>query len=1337
MRKYIFSIVLFIVAIPLFAQYIPPSGAQNILDMYSPYFMGAGANSSLLVSPASDALNPAASGMKQRTTIDLSYLSLVGLGSESGWGNIVNTGLTLPTKYGVFSGSARFIQSPFSSLQLGILGGLNLSFAKDLFPNLSVGGGISFKAGAGDRGDWGLAMDLGILNYYGDLGFLKDLKWSFVAREIGKGYTPFSGRNAFPPPFTPAFGANFNVLDSGGFKITLLPDISFPSFQDIRFLLGSEISYGNFIFLKTAYRFDLMELISDQLQPSTFPFSFGLTFRLNTAFKKNIDFLNITQYGWNKSEVNINLNATPMQNGVWSFGLGVNVPLGVIDKNPPKIELGSKDKVYISPNLDGVLDDLIVPLKITDERYVKGYKFIIKDSKGNVVRTIINKDKRPENINFKNIIDRFLYVKSGIDIPEKLVWNGKSDQGKVVEDGSYQYFVEAWDDNGNLGKSIEKSVIVDNTPPTVKLSVPYKIFSPNGDGNKDILPIKQEGSKEDVWLGYIEDTEGNQVKKFEWQNTAPLDFQWDGKNDEGKLAKDGVYNYRITSTDRAGNTGSAGIDNLIINTQATPINISIDTADFSPNGDGEKDTIKIILDVPVTTGIEKWDMKIVDENGIPVRVFNGKDSIPGFIVYDGKDDSGSVVKEGTYKAELSVQYVNGNNPTASSPSFTVDITVPAASVTATPKIFSPNGDGNKDFVNFFQETSEELLWSGKIKNQKGEIVKNFSWRGKADLKITWDGRGDDGTLLPDGEYFYSLESTDKAGNHGVSNVVEVIIDTKETPVFLSTNQLFFSPNADGSKDNITITAHVKIKEGIENYSLKIFNDKGVVVRSFSGKGTIPEDFTWDGLNEKGEIVAEGAYYAELNILYQNGNNPVSKTQDFVVDLTYPKIKLTPAYLLFSPDNDGNRDRLMIKQESSTEDLWEGEIVNSKGDVVRSFYWKGKTDTLEWDGKDSNGNKLEDGSYTYRIRCTDKAGNKTTAEVKNIVIDTRPTPIFVTVSAKGFSPNSDGYMDNITFRNYVTLNDGIDSWKMDLVTNERVIKEFSGKENVPETITWDGKSDTGKIIEGNYYAMLYVFYKKGNKPKAKSNTFTLDVSPPKLELNISPIPFSPDNDGVDDELFIKMKVDDLSPINKWKIDIKDPKGREFVTFSGFGVPSDQIVWNGLSSTGELVQAAEDYTLELEISDNLGNIYRTKRVIPVDVLVIREGNKLKIRISSITFAPNKADFENVEPEKAMKNEKTLKRLAEILKKYKNYSIRIEGHAVNLSWYDPVKAEKEEKEELIPLSLERAKAVKKALVALGIDEKRITTVGLGGSNPIVPFSDLENRWKDRRVEFILIKK
>ena len=38
--------------------------------------------------------------------------------------------------------------------------------------------------------------------------------------------------------------------------------------------------------------------------------------------------------------------------------------------------------------------------------------------------------------------------------------------------------------------------------------------------------------------------------------------------------------------------------------------------------------------------------------------------------------------------------------------------------------------------------------------------------------------------------------------------------------------------------------------------------------------------------------------------------------------------------------------------------------------------------------------------------------------------------------------------------------------------------------------------------------------------------------------------------------------------------------------------------------------------------------------------------------------------------------------------------------------------------------------------IEAGRITTVGIGAAAPVVPFSDLDNRWKNRRVEFLLVR-
>jgi len=254
--------------------------------------------------------------------------------------------------------------------------------------------------------------------------------------------------------------------------------------------------------------------------------------------------------------------------------------------------------------------------------------------------------------------------------------------------------------------------------------------------------------------------------------------------------------------------------------------------------------------------------------------------------------------------------------------------------------------------------------------------------------------------------------------------------------------------------------------------------------------------------------------------------------------------------------------------------------------------------------------------------------------------------------------------------------------------------------------------------------------------AKSAPFRLAVTPPKVDVSLQGLPFSPDNDGVNDELTISLKVDDPVPIDSWQITILDPEQHPFTSFAGKGAPSDKIIWNGTSDTGELVQSAEDYPLTFTIKDELGNATTVQQTIPVDILVIKDGDKLKVRIASITFQANTADYVNVDTDKALKNVATIKRLAEIFKKYSKYKIQIEGYANLVNWDNPAKAKIEQEQELIPLSKQRADAIRNALISQGIDAGRITTVGMGANSPIVDFSDLDNRWKNRRVEFVLVR-
>ena len=1300
---------------------LSPSGIQDFTSVNA---LANGTNSTFLNTPQSGFLNPAASADIQAVTLHADYLSLAGLGDAAGFGHSAHLGFAIPTRIGVFGGYGGFFTSPFASLYDTTFGFANIHFAKDLYSTFYIGAGLSASFGE----DWGLGLDLGFLHLPTNTGIIKNFKWGGGIRWIGKDYGY--------PAFTPAFGMSFDLVDTDPVTLSFYSDVSFPTFQDVRFSIGTGITLFNFVSINATYLLDVKDYIEDNPRP--FPFSFGLAFSIPLGKKEKEDRVNMT----------IQTAAAPLHEDVWAFAGGITLPLAPRDVRPPEISVGNTPD-YVSPDFDGTQDMLEIPLSIEDERFLQGYNIIIQDNSGNVVKTIPNKEQRDTSEGgFKEVWDRFTAVKQGIPVPEQITWDGKSEKGTVVPDGDYSFFIEAWDDNGNRGTSEPMPFTIDTADPEIELSTPYTVFSPNNDGQQDFLIINQEGSREQSWKAQVEDAEGNTIKQFSWESTQPEDIKWDGKNEEGVLPPDGVYRYVITSTDRAGNSTTETIENVIINTTPTPVAVTVSNQYFSPNGDGEQDAVEVAFEVPVTEGLSSWEFTVRDEAGDVVRRFSGEETIPEGISFDGRDEAGRRLPEGAYTGELAVLYINGNNPKEATPELVLDVTPPRATVKADTQVFSPNGDGLKDELTVFQESGSEELWRGVLSStevaEEAAVIKEFRWRGEAARRVVWDGRREDGRIAPDGRYTYRLVSTDRAGNRGESEAVELTVDTRETPVRFSAAEGYFSPNADGQKDEVVLVPSVEVEEGVERYEVRIRkaegagSGEGAVVRRFTGRGEVPRQFRWDGRDESRLKAADGVYVGELEVEYRHGNRPRALTGEIVLDTEYPEVEEAVAEReVFSPDGDGRFDTLRIRQSTSEEKLWKGEVLTSGGEVVRTEYWEGEAEDFRWDGRDENGNRVADGAYRYKLSSEDEAGNLTTLTLPPVTVDTRPTPVYLTVSDRTFSPNGDGNDDEVVLYPYVGLKEGIESWTLELVHNESgTQKRFSGTTVPPESIEWDGNATYGKAIDGTYRGVLTVTYEKGNRPVATSLPVTLDTLPPQVDITLSPQPFSPDNDGENDELSINIDVEDTSEIEKWSLEILDPVGNRFTDYTGRGKPARTIIWHGISDTGELVQAAESYPLIFTITDELGNQNVIRKNIEVDVLVLKEGNRLKIRISSIIFAPNTADFGNVEEEKAERNKKTLQRLAEILNKYSTYRIRIEGHAVMINWDDPAAAKREQEQELVPLSKARAEAVKEALVEYGVAENRMTTIGLGGSQPIVAFSDLENRWKNRRVEFILLK-
>ena len=1034
--------------------------------------------------------------------------------------------------------------------------------------------------------------------------------------------------------------------------------------------------------------------------------------------------------------------------------------------------LSAEKILYISPNNDGVQDELSVPLKIKDRGLITFWQLVIKDANGTVVRTIGNKVALPSHLTFKQFFKQLVTPKSGVDIPEKVIWNGALDNGEYAPDGTYTYHLEASDINGNKGTTPEYTVVVDTVAPEVTLTQPSdKIF---GEGAKLDFKVQQSGSKEDKWTGTFKDTAGKVVRTFTWTNASPAEFKWTGSDDAGMIVADGVYSYEIAAKDRAGNVSSpASITNIIYSAEKPTLDISLSGPKYlSPGTDSKLSSIELLVQIPLPPAnsgnkLTAWKVAVTGEDGTEFRAYGqgATGNPPTSIVFDGRDGKGAVLPQGRYRAVVSAAYMNGYEPEkVSSPEFIVDTVKPSAKIAAAEKEFGGAAKPVQTISIAAASTpklAEVTAWKGRIFNtaDPSKPVKEFDFGQDLPESVQWNGSDSSGKLLPNGSYRFEVVAEDLAGNTGVSSGDAFSFNTADAKVILSVSEQAFSPDGNGVKDSVTFTPQLVDAGDLAEYVFQVNDSSGKAVYSVKSAGKMPASFPWNGKTDGGTVAPEGKYTGQLQITTVSGSHAEAQTGPFILDVTPPTVKASVSASLFSPDGDGVQDSVSVKTENcSSETQWKAEVKDASGKTVKKYTWKGviPKSGFDWDGSTDSGSKAKDGVYGIVLSSEDAAGNKFSTTLPNLTLDSRETKAFVTAEHDGIAPNGDKSRAAQTFTVRATVTDGIGDWKFE-VRNEKgaAIRSWTGKDTsaLPATFVWDGKDSAGKAAEGTFIGALQINYKKGNKVNAISSPFYSTALPPQLTVQTTPQYFSPDNDGTDDELFIRLKGETKALISSWSFVIDDPRGNTFWKTGGKGSITERIIWAVFCTVhkdkhgrAERVQSAMDYPYTFTVTDSLGMTSVKKGIIAIDILVIRDGNLLKMAVPSIIFRSDAADFKTeaeikngLKAEVAAKNEAVLNRIAEVLRKFKDYKVTVLGHANRIT--DNPAEETENNPNLwgpalIPLSKERADYVKDYLIKQGVGAARLATDGKGGTELLVDYTDKANNWKNRRVEFILNK-
>ncbi|MBN2535184.1 MAG: gliding motility-associated C-terminal domain-containing protein [Spirochaetales bacterium] len=809
------------------------------------------------------------------------------------------------------------------------------------------------------------------------------------------------------------------------------------------------------------------------------------------------------------------------------------------------------------------------------------------------------------------------------------------------------------------------------------------------------------------------------------------EIAWDGKDKDEKVLPDGEYSSVLWVKDASSNVTEDPLIHFIVDTKAPEATINPEYDYFSPNGDGNQDTLIINFTAAVES---KWEGVIKDSAGTAIKTSSWTDAAPDQVVWDGMLPDGTLAPDGTYVYTLTGSDKAGNTGSTTLDRIVLDTRETPLLLTLSSPFFSPNEDGNQDDVTIypaFEERDGLLSWQVSVADMDSNVKRTFSSEGSAiQEEILFDGKDESGNYLAEGEYQVILEATYNQGNNPLTTT-PLTVDLLPPQYSINPENSYFSPNSDGYGDILAIA--VESDEEI-SWTGDILDADGNKIRDVSVD--VPsQEISWDGKDNDGNVQSEGIYTLSLHITDRAGNWAMFSGGQIVIDLTPPESYIALSADLFSPNGDGQKDTVAIEINTNEPVTGNCVVKDADGNEIQYVSVFQDMTLAEWDGKDETGTVVPDGAYTIEGVLYDLAGNNVTTEAHNVSTDTRSSKITVTVP-KGFSPNGDTISDVLVMEVTVELLEGIVGWNLFIEKTPGVpVKTYTGEGEIPATFEWDGIDDTNQVQEGTYTAKMRVAYQKGDVSEGVSNRFKLDISPPEITLDVKKGTEEAE-DPLAEEYFITMDVRDESEISEWELDIVNNQGDIIRSYGGEGDPSEDIAWNASGSNEKPVPPEDQYTIVVKVTDVEGNNSIHKKQLPLDLLIARIGSKYYLIVPNIIFGKYQYKLDSAGREMYQRNLKSLKKAAEIYKKFPQYKVGLEGHALNIYLHKGEKAIEKEEKVLVPLTKNRATTVQNALVKEGIEKDRIELKWFGGKNPIVSVEDRKIYWKNRRVEFLLIK-
>ena len=154
--------------------------------------------------------------------------------------------------------------------------------------------------------------------------------------------------------------------------------------------------------------------------------------------------------------------------------------------------------------------------------------------------------------------------------------------------------------------------------------------------------------------------------------------------------------------------------------------------------------------------------------------------------------------------------------------------VSAAELELSEAAISPNNDGIKDSTQFRFKVKANAKWKLTLRDAYTEAVWEQSGTGPPPEAIVWNGMGNDGKLVPDGDYVLQLQIVDAHGKLEIRNSKKLTVDLIPTSVELT------------KAGNKSVSVKVWEINQIADWKLEIFDTNNTLIENSEGRGAPPE-----------------------------------------------------------------------------------------------------------------------------------------------------------------------------------------------------------------------------------------------------------------------------------------------------------------------------------------------------------------------------------------------------------------------------------------------------------------------------------------------------------------